>query len=154
MRTMDKYYLTLTVGQIREMKKIKGYLVKNSRTNKVLIKEYPDKDAQYIETEYEPIGFGDNITLLKVKLITGRAHQIRAHLSSINHQVIGDYKYGNKKINVFYKEKYGLMYQLLHSWQMSFPNMDSPFDGLSNKLLIADIPDVFKKIIDENIRLL
>lgn len=154
MRTMDKYYLTLVKGQIKEKQNIKGYLVKNKKTNKVSVNTEPQQDSQSIETEYEPLGFGDNITLLKVKLITGRAHQIRAHLSSINHPIIGDYKYGNKKINDIYKNNYGLEHQLLHSWKMCFPKMDNFCSALSGKVIVADVPEIFQKIIDENIHLI
>lgn len=154
MRTMDKYYLTLVTGKIKEKEKIKGYLTKNTKTNKVSVKPYSDKDTQYIETEYEPIGFGDDITLLKVKLITGKTHQIRAHLSSVNHPIIGDYKYGNKKINDIYRKKYGISYQLLHSWKMCFPKMEGGCSALSDKVITAQIPEDFQKIIDETICLI
>ena len=151
-RSMDKFYLTLVSGYLDKTTTIKGYLKKDKKTNKVTISNKETPNGKYIETKYEPIGFGENLTLLKVKLVTGRAHQIRVHLSSIGHGIIGDYKYGNKKINDIYKEKYGLKDQLLHSWIMSFPEIKGALCDLSQQTIKAAVPEIFKKIIDENIQ--
>lgn len=150
-RTMDKYYLTIVAGQVNKREKVKGYLVKDKKTNKVFISKNDNKNGQYIETEYEPLGFGEKITLLKVKLLTGRSHQIRAHLASQQHPVIGDFKYGNRGINQYYKEQYGLTYQLLHSWKIRFPKMNNECKSLSGKTITAEAPEIFKKIITDKI---
>ena len=78
------------------------------------------------------------ITLLQVHLITGRSHQIRAHLASIGHPIIGDSKYGNEKINHFYRERTGVKHQLLHAYRMIFA------DG---RCVEAAPPDDFNKAI-------
>lgn len=150
-RTMDKYYLTIVSGKVRQKEKVKGYLVKDKKTNKVFISKNENKNGQLIETEYEPLGFGEKVTLLKVKLLTGRAHQIRAHLASLQHPVIGDFKYGNREINQYYKEHYGLKYQLLHSWKISFPEMNKGCNSLSGKTITAQVPEIFQKIIADKI---
>jgi 23S rRNA pseudouridine955/2504/2580 synthase len=72
-----------------------------------------------------------------VKLYTGRTHQIRAHLSYINHPVIGDYKYGNDSINKEYKTKYSISSQMLHSFAMEIPEIGE---------LTADVPEEFEKV--------
>ena len=69
-------------------------------------------DSLPIETEYEPIWFNDSCTLLEVHLITGRTHQIRCHMSSIGHPLIGDFLY-NPTNN-------GMQRQALHAWHLSF----------------------------------
>ncbi len=85
-------------------------------------------------------------TLLQVKLITGRSHQIRAHLASIGHPVLGDFKYGEQKANHFFKRKYGLSNQLLHSYRMVFPKLEGELSYLSEKEFIAEVPDLFARI--------
>ena len=121
-RSMQKYYRCLVAGQITEDAHLKGYLVKDHKTNKVSIQEKEVKDAAYIETAYHPIEIYGNITLLEVHLITGRSHQLRAHLASIGHPILGDSKYGNPAINKNLRESSGIRSQLLHAYRMEFPD--------------------------------
>jgi 23S rRNA pseudouridine955/2504/2580 synthase len=85
-------------------------------------------------------------TLLQVKLITGKSHQIRAHLASIGHPIIGDFKYGDQKTNHYFRKKYDLTHQLLHSYCMVFPDMEGELAYLSEKEFIAEVPELFQKI--------
>ena len=151
-RTMDKYYFALVNGKIENKINIKGYLKKDERTNKVTIYKKEQKDSQSVETEYEPVLANNRITLLKVKLITGRTHQIRAHLSSVGHPLIGDYKYGNKKINDIYKKQYGIKDQMLHSRMTVFPKFTGDCDNLSSKEFTATLPDDFIKVLSNEFK--
>lgn len=148
-RSIGKYYLCLVTGVVSKSESIDGYLVKNSRTNQVSITECKSEDAVRIETEYMPLHVYNDATLLEVHLITGKTHQIRAHLASIGHPIIGDPKYGNPKVNAFYKETYGLRCQLLHAYRVVFPEMTGELENLSKKEFTASVPLVFDRILEQ-----
>jgi 23S rRNA pseudouridine955/2504/2580 synthase len=144
-RTAQKYYLSVVNGRLEESKTIKGYLSKDEKLNKVVIKNEPFEDSAEINTAYEPLKITDGYTVLKVHLITGKTHQIRAHLSSIGHPIIGDPKYGDPKVNSYYKKKLSISHQLLHSWQLTFPeDLSGILEHLAGKTLKADPPEEFK----------
>lgn len=147
-RNMKKFYRCLVVGNLTESQYIKGYLVKDEATNKVTITKQERKDALPIETEYTPIWSNEHCTLLEVHLITGRTHQIRAHLASVNHPIIGDYKYGNQKQNDRYKQKYGLESQLLHAYRLEMPELED-MPKISKQQFVAPVPALFANIIKE-----
>jgi len=147
-RTLSKYYLCLVKGVVKEDKKITGFLIKDEKTNQVKVLAKAADNADYIETEYTPLQGNKEYTLLKVKLITGKTHQIRAHLSSIGCPIIGDGKYGDKNINDKFRQKFRLTHQLLHSYEMIFPrDIQGELNNLSGLQLTAELPDYFSRII-------
>lgn len=148
-RNLKKYYRCLVAGEVKTKQYIKGYLLKDEATNKVTISEKAFGEALPIETEYEPIWSNGKITLLEVHLITGRTHQIRAHLASCSHPILGDYKYGNKKVNDRFKEKYKLESQLLHAYRLELPVLEEPLQAISQKKFVAPLPKLFEKILKE-----
>ena len=145
-RSLHKYYRCIVKGRVERRQNIKGYLLKDESCNKVTILSSKAEGAEYIETEYEPILVTDQYTLLEVKLITGKPHQIRAHLKSMGHPIIGDGKYGSRTVNDYFRQTYGLKHQLLHAYRLEFPVMKDSMSELSNQKLIAPLTKQFQNI--------
>lgn len=149
-RTLRKYYRCLVKGQVKEEKHIKGWLVKDERINMVRILDTPEKgEAVRIETAYTPVSVQTDVTLLEVHLITGKTHQIRAHLASQGHPLIGDYKYGERSVNDSYRSAYGVTHQLLHAYRLEFPVLSGTLSYLSGRSFIAEPPALFEKVCRE-----
>ena len=142
-RTLGKYYLCLVEGKVKEDARIAGYLTKEEKNNKVSLHKEKAEGASYIETEYKVLKSTDKASLLKIRLITGKSHQIRGHLASVGHPVFGDYKYGNRDFNNQIKWKDGVNYQLLHSYELVVPEGTGELSGLH---IIDPVPEVFHKV--------
>ncbi len=149
-RTVRKFYRTICRGVIREPAVIEGFLVKDSEKNHVLVRETDKAGGALIRTAYTPLAAGKEYTLLEVELITGKPHQIRAHLAKIGHPLAGDFKYGDKHSNQILKEKYRLEHHLLHACRIEFPEeTDGAGKALSKTAINAPCPKAFLKLQDE-----
>lgn len=116
-RELHKFYLCLLINKPKKDNAIlSDYLIKNEKTNKVTVLRNEKQGAKKILTKYSVLGTNNNLTLCEVELLTGRTHQIRAHMSSIGCPILGDNKYGNKKLN----QKYSLSKQCLYSYKLAF----------------------------------
>ena len=136
-RRIQKYYKCIVAGAVDQESYLKGYLKKDEQTNRVTISG-KEAEGVLIETEYRPLHRGNGFTELEVHLITGRSHQIRAHLASVGHPIVGDVKYGKKEINERFRKELHVNSQLLHAFRMVFPDgkeVTAPTDSVYNRAL-------------------
>ena len=144
-----KFYRTIAFGDIPERMDLRGALVKDERTNRATILE-PGQGGRPIETIVTPIERLHRSTYVEVELVTGRTHQIRAHLASVGHPVIGDMKYAEGAARAFNRrlsERYGLSTQLLHSYRIEFTEASGVLGYLEGKTLEAELPEDFHRIL-------
>jgi len=115
-KQVEKVYHAVVKGSISEPLDLRAYLEKKKTRNKVVIRQEAVGDQ--IHTKVRPISVsGDGkYTLCEVNILTGKSHQIRAHLASVGHPLIGDGKYGDKVTNDYFRKNYDIRFQMLHSY--------------------------------------
>ncbi len=148
-KKVHRYYRTIVEGKLEIDDVLKGYLVKDEELNKVKITKSEKDNSKEVITKFKTIKSNDKFSIIEIELITGRTHQIRAHLSHIGHPVIGNLKYGSKDINSYFKDRYNLNSQLLHSYKIKFDDLDSPLEYLVDREFIAESSNLFKEIEED-----
>lgn len=149
-RSIQKKYLCVTFGRPKpESATLKGWLSKNPEKGLVYVHTHKSAHAKEIITHYETIAFSGRLALLQVDLITGRTHQIRAHMASIGCPILGDSKYGNNTVNRELRCKY----QALCSWELALPPIHDPsFSNLSGKVFHAPKPWYYSQILNGTLK--
>jgi 23S rRNA pseudouridine1911/1915/1917 synthase len=115
-RQVDKYYIAIVLGIVKDHDLyIESYIGRDKHNRQKMTGNDPVNPKLAI-TRAKVLDYIDNkYTLLRVQIETGRTHQIRVHLASIAHPIIGDSVYGNPKANIEAKTRYQLKRQALHA---------------------------------------
>lgn len=115
-RELEKFYLCLLHGKPdKSSDTLHGYITKNESKNKVTVFKKKVENSKEIRTKYNILDFDGKYSLAEIELLTGRTHQIRAHMASIGHPLVGDTKYGKNK-----KAPDNIKYQALYSYKLRF----------------------------------
>lgn len=137
-RLIKKYYSCIVCGEMSAPLHRKQYYMRDAGTNTARLSDRPEEGAQTAELEAFPLaGLDGGFTLLKVHLITGRTHQIRAQLAAAGYPVLGDGKYGDREVNQAFSKRFGyaLRHQLLHAQEMLIP---APGAGAEERLKLSE----------------
>ena len=146
---VSKYYITIAKGNVRGPLILRDRMEKDSATNIVRVKDEGEEGGKLMETIARPLANVPGYTLLEVELITGRTHQIRAHLAKAGHPIIGDAKYGNPQVNRMIERKYGLSTQFLHAYRLYFESGSGILGYLAGTEIRCELPENLKKIKED-----
>jgi 23S rRNA pseudouridine955/2504/2580 synthase len=142
---VEKHYTAMVSGRIAD-DTYRAYILKDMNTNRVTIHESSVKGAREIITKVSTIDSIGQFSVIDIDLITGRSHQIRAHLSWLGNPIAGDPKYGDKKTNAFFRERYNLENQFLIAYKLIFKSCPESIRYLEGKTITMALPSLFKKI--------
>lgn len=140
-REIKKYYKCLAKGKpIKNEDILIGFLKKDTNTNTVSITKKQVPESKLIKTKYKLIKYENNISLLEIELITGRTHQIRAHLASTGIPIIGDKKYGR------FKNKEGHQKLVAYKIVFEFKSNANTLNYLNGKQFFIKNSELIKNI--------
>ena len=149
---IGKFYLTIATGRLEQPLHLQDKMTKDQEKNMISVMSMDAEEGKVMETLVTPLETaqynGRWFTLVKVEIITGRTHQIRAHLAKAGHPVIGDTKYGRPQINQMMQKDFGLNTHLLHAWQLEFRPVDEDrmLAYMSGKTVESTLPKDFARI--------
>jgi 23S rRNA pseudouridine955/2504/2580 synthase len=147
---IGKYYLTVVRGEARRALVLRDLMKKDARRNTVRVVG-PREAAggareRLMETTARPLAVSNGFTLMEVELITGRTHQIRAHLAQAGYPVIGDPKYGDDRVNGAIERKYGLTTQFLHAHRIAFEKGAGELAYLAGLAVETPLPQQLERV--------
>lgn len=136
---IKKYYLTIVCGTLKQELILQDKMIKDEKKNKVSVLPADAQEGKLMETIARPLAAAKGFTLVEVELVTGRTHQIRAHLADAGFPVLGDGKYGNFIKNSGLQQQ-DLTTQFLHAYRLSFAKEYPALAYLKGKEIFAPLP--------------
>ncbi len=153
-RQVEKVYLALVGGKVEpKTGTIEAPVSRSVKDRKKMTAK--SGAGRMAVTHYEVLEyFGDvgfPVTLVRIKLETGRTHQIRVHFAAIGFPVVCDTVYGNRHVNAFFAKNFGLERQFLHAQSLEFPLMGSRvgLKNLKKTTVESKIPPELQKVLDD-----
>jgi 23S rRNA pseudouridine955/2504/2580 synthase len=143
---IEKYYLTIVSGEMKEPLVLKDRILKDTEKNKVAVLPEHGEEGKQAETHVMPVESLGSYTLVEVRLVTGRTHQIRAHLAGAGYPVIGDTKYGNPAVNRRAEKTWMLTSQFLHANRIKVIKGLGALEYLTGKEFISPLPRRLEEI--------
>lgn len=134
-RRIGKFYRCLCHGTFANDMQLEAYLKKDAGRNRVEITDTPQKGADLIITRIHVLENLKDAAYLEIELITGKSHQIRAHLAHIGHPLLGDMKYGRREKDIGR--------QMLHAYRLKLPD-----DILDGREIKAPLPEDFRTVLN------
>ncbi|MFV0413638.1 MAG: RluA family pseudouridine synthase [Oscillospiraceae bacterium] len=143
---LEKKYVCVTFGHpAPPAATLAGWLSKNEQKGLVFINRQKSPGAKPVETRYKTLARSGRLALLEIQLVTGRTHQIRAHLASIGTPILGDSKYGNLAANRQLKCRY----QCLCASEVSFPaELPAGFEACRGLCIACPKPWFFAQVAE------
>ena len=145
---IEKHYITLVSGHLDQEGEINAPIRKNFQQRKMVVAPLKSGAKEAI-TRFKVIKEFNEYSLVDVNLITGRTHQIRVHMSYIRHHVVGDSKYGDYKVNNYFKKEFNFAGQFLHAQKIEFKAIKGMLSYLSSKVFEAKMPPELEEILSK-----
>lgn len=139
---LEKHYLALVAGRAPSGGIIDEPLLKDPKTNIVSV----DKKGKPSKTRFKLLATNEDISLVDIELVTGRAHQARVHFAWAGLSLLGDMKYGDPELNGKWRNN-GVKRPMLHSWSLKFPSVGGQLSRYSGQDYRAPLPEDFRKIL-------
>ncbi|GFI61641.1 ribosomal large subunit pseudouridine synthase C [Clostridiales bacterium] len=150
-RLIIKKYKALIAGRIENSGILEDFYKKDCETNKAVLGD----GNKRIITKYNPIKTKGEYSLVELELVTGRSHQLRVHMASKGWPIVGDTKYGDQKVNRYFRQLASVKRQLLHAYWVELGGFADELEYLNGMKIISEIPKDFKgaeKLVFENIQ--
>lgn len=146
---IEKKYLTIVRGYIKKDLELIDYVKKDEKAGKMYLVSPSDKQGLKMHTLVHSLQATHEFSLIEVRIVTGRTHQIRIHMASMDHPVIGDSKYGDFELNKIIKKRFSLSHQFLHAYQIKFIKPLGKLSYLQDKVITCPLPSKLNKIKQE-----